>query len=104
MDLDLETRMLYAHGSHVYDGDTFRISEMWQSHDNEARGHVIRIAGYNAPEQGEPGYEEATNKLSRLTKNQLLGIDKKAISYGRLVADVYILLPNGQWGLLKNHL
>ncbi|MHA2023397.1 MAG: thermonuclease family protein [Candidatus Thorarchaeota archaeon] len=42
--------------TYVYDGDTIRVST----------GESVRLIGINAPESGQPCYDEATTKLSEL--------------------------------------
>lgn len=72
----------------VYDGDSFRVSG-W--HLNGREGTGVRIADSDAPERGEPGYEEAKRRLTSLILGKHVGLDSKAIDvYGRLVADVYV--------------
>lgn len=75
--------------SEVIDGDTFKVKNGWKWKDKT--GEVIRPTGYDTPEKGEPGYEEAKKKLSNLVLNKKVDIrDVKTIDeYGRLVADVY---------------
>lgn len=72
----------------IIDGDTFEVLPNWKWENQE--GNVVRPTGYNTPEKGQPGYQEAKDKLTRL----ILGKDvelKKAIriTYGRLLCDVY---------------
>ena len=76
----------------VIDGDTFKVSPNWKWNDKE--GDTVRPNGYNTPEQGKPGYQEAKEKLEKL----ILGKDVELknpvnITFGRLLCDVYI---NGQ--------
>jgi endonuclease YncB( thermonuclease family) len=47
--------------SEVIDGDTFKVQNGWKW--NERRGDTVRSAGYDTPEKGKPGYEEAKQKL-----------------------------------------
>lgn len=77
----------------VIDGDTFKVSPNWEWNDKS--GDTVRPTGYNTPEIGEPGYEEAKKKLSDL----ILGNDVElrnpvSITYGRLLCDVYYLDTN----------
>jgi len=46
----------------VIDGDTFEIEKGWKW--GEEPGKIVRPTGYNAPEEGESGYEEAKTKLT----------------------------------------
>ena len=73
----------------VIDGDTFKVSPGWKWNDKE--GDTVRANGYDTPEQGQPGYQEAKEKLEKL----ILGKDVELknpikITYGRLLCDVYI--------------
>ncbi len=72
----------------VIDGDTFKVSPNWKW--NEQSGDTIRPNGYNTPEKGEKGYEQATTELSNLILGKEVEL-KNAIklTYGRLLCDVY---------------
>lgn len=74
----------------VIDGDTFKVKNGWKWEDKT--GEIVRPTGYDTPEKGQPGYEEAKKKLSNLILDKKVDIkDVKAIdTYGRLVADVYL--------------
>ena len=73
----------------VIDGDTFRVKPPWEWKNKT--GDIVRPTGYNTPEEGEPGYEEAKRRLIDLILNKKVEVtNPKAIDkYGRLVADVY---------------
>lgn len=72
----------------VFDGDSFLVTG-WNWAGKEGKG--VRIANIDAPERGEPGYEEAKRRLTQLILGKMVGLDTKAIDkYGRLVADVYV--------------
>jgi len=75
--------------SEVIDGDTFKVKEGWKW--NQRSGDTVRASGYNTPEKGEPGYEEAKRRLSNLILNKAVDIrnPKTIDDYGRLVAGVY---------------
>ena len=75
--------------SEVVDGDTFKVKNGWKW-DNKT-GDTVRPTGYDAPEKGEPGYEEAKEKLRRLILNEKVEIKNPQTidDWGRLVADVY---------------
>lgn len=65
----------------VVDGDTIKVR-------NSVNGsQYIRIAGLNAPEKGQRGYDSAKKKLSKI-KGKTVTVQPKAKSYGRTVADV----------------
>ena len=66
------------------DGDTF---EVWK---NVQGSHSIRIEGINCPEKGQRGYSSAKKKLASL-EGTTVTIRPKALSYGRIVADVGFL-------------
>ena len=69
---------------HVYDGDTFRLSD----------GTVVRLADIDAPESYEQGYSDSTEALKAwiLGKEVYLDIDDihKTDRYGRIVCIVYV--------------
>lgn len=75
--------------SEVVDGDTFKVKGGWEW-DNKT-GDTIRAAGYNTPENGELGYEEAKQRLKRLILNEKVEIKNAQTidDWGRLIADVY---------------
>ena len=54
-------------------------------------GDTVRANGYNAPEEGQPGYQQAKDKLKKLIfgkEVELKNVIK--ITFGRLLCDVYI--------------
>ncbi|MFH1863837.1 MAG: hypothetical protein ABIJ85_02940 [bacterium] len=53
--------------SEIIDGDTFKVKNGWKW--NKKKGDTVRPTGYDTPERGEPGYEQAKQKL----KNLILG-------------------------------
>ena len=73
----------------VFDGDTFKVRNPWFLVGKT--GDVVRPAGYNTPEKGEKGYEEAKRKLERLILNKKVEIRNfRAVGrWERLIADVY---------------
>jgi micrococcal nuclease len=74
--------------SEVIDGDTFKVKEGWEL--DEKKVDIVRPTGYNTPEEGEPGYEEAKQKLKKLILYKIVEINNpQDIDKGRLVADVY---------------
>lgn len=73
----------------VIDGDTFEVSPRWNW--NNQTGDTVRANGYDAPERGQPGYQEAKEKLERLILNKSVELKNPIkITYGRLLCDVYI--------------
>lgn len=72
----------------VIDGDTFKVTPNWEW--SGKTGDTIRPNGYNTPEKGEAGYEQAKTKLKNLIDGKEVEI-KNAITftYGRLLCDVY---------------
>lgn len=75
--------------SEIVDGDTFKVKNDWKW--NEKKGDTIRPTGYDTPEKGESGYEEAKQKLKNLILDKTVDIrsTKTVDEWGRLVADVY---------------
>lgn len=75
--------------SEVIDGDTFKVKGNWKW--NQRSGDTVRASGYNAPEKGESGYEEAKQKLKGLILNEKVDIKncQTIDDWGRLVTDVY---------------
>jgi len=73
----------------VIDGDTFKVEGRWKW--NQRSGDIVRAAGYNTPEIGDLGYEEAKEKLKKLILNNKVEIKNTQTidDWGRLVADVY---------------
>ncbi len=72
----------------IIDGDTFRVSPEWKWDDKT--GDTVRPKGYNTPEKGEEGYEEAKEELINLIDGETVELKNATnISYGRLVCDVY---------------
>ena len=64
---------------HVEDGDTFHTTKK----------NWIRLARYDAPEKGKPGYDEATRLLSSLILNKEIVYEHFSTSYDRIVAEVW---------------
>ena len=75
--------------SEIIDGDTFKVKNGWEW--NEKKGDTVRPTGYDTPEKGESGYEQAKQKLKDfiLGKTVDIKIAKIVDQWGRLVADVY---------------
>ena len=69
----------------VIDGDTFEL------YTNLQGSKIVRIANFNAPEEGERGGKAATKKLKDLIEFKTVTLKIRARgSYGRIVADVSI--------------
>lgn len=86
--------MAYFSVKEVVDGDTFRVVGGWKW--DGKHGEYVRPLGYNTPEQGRPGYQEAKNKLKSLIEGKQVSIPK-AVSiddYGRLLSDAYFAGKN----------
>ena len=64
---------------YVQDGDTFRT----------AKQNWIRLARYDAPEEGSPDYLKAKQLLSGLILNEEIVYEQVSISYNRIVAEVW---------------
>jgi len=75
--------------SEIVDGDTFKVKNGWKW--NEKKGDTVRPTGYDTPEKGETGYEQAKQKLKDLILGKTVDIKSVKIvdQWGRLVADVY---------------
>jgi endonuclease YncB( thermonuclease family) len=69
--------------SRIIDGDTFETTTNIQG------TNFVRLARVNAPEKGTARGTKATAILRGLIGGKIVRIDPKAISYGRIVADVY---------------
>ena len=64
---------------YVQDGDTFRTAmQTW-----------IRLARYDAPEEGKPNYANAKQLLSSLILNKEIEYEEVGTSHGRKVAEVW---------------
>ena len=64
---------------YVQDGDTFRTTgQNW-----------IRLARYDAPEEGKPNYTNAKQLLSSLILNKAIEYEQVGTSYNRIVAEVW---------------
>lgn len=73
----------------VIDGDTFIVSPSWTW--NGQSGDRVRPTGFDAPEKGQPGYEAAKQKLTKLILGKTVELrTAHRIDRGRLVADVYL--------------
>jgi len=63
----------------VQDGDTFRT----------AKKNWIRLARYDAPEEGKPNYAGAKQALSSLILDKEIVYEQVGTSYNRIVAEVW---------------
>lgn len=73
----------------IVDGDTFKVDPTWKWGDKT--GDTVRPTGFNTPEKGEEGYEEATKKLSDLILRKEVTLENpKTVDRGRLVCDVFV--------------
>jgi len=72
----------------VIDGDTFTVSPNWKYNDKE--NDRVRPAGYDTPEKGDDGYEEAGKKLKDLIEGKSVSMTNSQTidDYGRLLCDV----------------
>ena len=64
---------------YVQDGDSFRT----------AKQNWIRLARYNAPEKGKPGYAGANRLLSNLILNKEIVYEQVGSSHDRIVTEVW---------------
>lgn len=73
----------------IIDGDTFKVSPNWKWQGES--GDTVRANGYNAPEEGQPGYQEAKDKLRKLILSKEVELKNVIkVTFGRLLCDVYI--------------
>lgn len=77
----------------VVDGDTIHVKAYpWEtlfSRDKPTH-HIVRLAGINTPERGQPGYSQATEALSKRIRNRLVRIEWQGRGkYGRHIGVVY---------------
>lgn len=67
----------------IIDGDTFTVRPNWKSGDKV--GDTVRPIGYDAPEKGQVGYQEATDKLTRLIYGKVVELGKAVnFDHGRI--------------------
>lgn len=72
----------------IIDGDTFDVTPAWKWKGHQ--GNRVRPTGYNAAEAGEPGYQQAKDRLADLILGKNVELKNPVdISYGRLLCDVY---------------
>jgi micrococcal nuclease len=64
---------------YIEDGDTFRTTQK----------NWIRLARYDAPEKGEPGYDGAKQLLFSIILNEAIEYEPVSESYDRIVAEVW---------------
>ena len=73
----------------VIDGDTLDVTPKWRF--GGTSGKRVRLAGVDAPELDEWGGKASRKRLSDLVLNQEVELrNRKSLSYGRLVCDVYL--------------
>ena len=73
----------------IVDGDTFEVDPNWRWGRQE--GKIIRPAGYDTPEEGQAGYEEAKRRLAKLILGKEIELRNFIkITYDRLLCDVYL--------------
>lgn len=77
--------MIEVYVTRVIDGDTFEASWDGKQIPN------IRPLGYNTPEKGEIGYEQAKKKLKELIEGKLVELMniETSDSFGRLLCQVF---------------
>lgn len=80
----------------VIDGDTIEVDPEFMDAPpvNVGEGLMVRILGYDAPEDGQPGYAESTAHLRRLVGSEASQValtydpDRMFDAYDRLLAHV----------------
>ena len=71
----------------VISGDTIEVSPNWNW--SNQTGRTVKINGYNAPKEDEPGFETAKDKLEKLVLNEQVELTELLkLPSGRLLADV----------------
>ncbi len=72
----------------IIDGDTFEVSPNWEFEGQT--GDIVRPQGYDTPEWGQPGHQEAKNRLTSLILHKEVELKNLiGLSYNRLLCDVY---------------
>ncbi len=73
----------------VIDGDTLDVTPKWRF--GGTSGKRVRLAGVYAPELKERSGKAARKRLSDRVLNRKVELrNRKSLSYGRLVCDVYL--------------
>ena len=73
----------------VIDSQTIRVAEMWRWQGK--RGDRIRPTGYRPPEEGQPGFEEAVEKLGKFILGEEVELSRpQRVDSGRLVCHVVV--------------
>ena len=73
----------------IIDGDTFEVTPGWKWNNEE--GSIVRALGYDTPEKGQMGHDEAANRLKQLINGKNVELKNPVkLTYGRLLCDVYI--------------
>lgn len=73
----------------IVDGDTFVVSPRWEW--KRETGDRVRPIGYNAPEWGKPGSQDAREKLTKILFGRQVELRNPVdIDRGRLVCEVFI--------------
>lgn len=74
----------------IIDGDTFTVSPRWVSNPSGTTGDTVRPTGYNTPERGQPGFEQAKQKLTNLILGKKVQLGSAVnFDHGRIVCDVF---------------
>ena len=73
----------------VIDGNSFTVSPNWKWRD--LKGNIVKINGYEAPIQGQPGYQISKSKLTGLILGKEVVLKKPSKSmFGRIHCDVLV--------------
>jgi hypothetical protein len=71
----------------VITGDIFEVSPHWNW--NNQTGCIIKANGYDAPKQGQPGFQTAKDKIAELLLNEQVELARPLeLSSGRLICDI----------------
>jgi len=87
----------FAVVSEVVDGDTIKLQT----------GETVRLLGINAPEKGQPYYEQATNRMKELIEDKTVILEKDIEDkdlYGRLLRYIFFNNENINLKLVKEGL
>jgi endonuclease YncB( thermonuclease family) len=75
--------------TNIVDGDTFDVTPNWTWKGKS--GNRVRPTGYDTPEEGQQGFEQARNKLFSLIYNKEVELGTAyRVDRARLVCDVFL--------------
>ena len=84
----MELKVTKVTVTEVIHGNTFKVTPHWMSRDN-IDGDTVMINGYNTPEKGQSGYQEAIETLKTLILGKEIELTNPTeTAQGRLMCDV----------------